>query len=334
MVGKMREQIPKTEVGTIDNGIKTDEIKKEELNELALYFDSIRLNKPLDCLSQFICPHLVGSEWMDIRKATLLMLLTQNDSVTRMRLHVLLVGSAGTGKTEKLLWWRENLDAVMINGELASKTGLVGDARGNRVTPGLLADYDGNVVCIDELDKMNTRDQSGLLQAMEEGQYIIVKGKHRQPFRAEVRVIGACNELGLIQRPLLDRFDFIYFCTTASREERAEQTPRIVDSFFGKEQDEYKIVKKYVQWLGDFNPIIMPEDRIDVVDTIQKYILNAKEVEIEKVSYRSLEMSILRAAWAMAKLQKKNINKQDVIEAIIFKDRVLRKLYKVKYGKQ
>jgi len=171
---------------------------------------------------------------------------------------------------------------------------------------------------------------SGLLQAMEEGQYIIVKGKHRQPFKAEVRVIGSVNEIDKVQKPLLDRFDFVYRCKIANREDRAEQTPKIVDSFIGKTDEEItKILRGYINWLGDFTPVIMPENRADVVEAIQTYLLKSKGVEIEKVSYRSLEMSILRIAWAMAKLQKKNIERQDVIEAIVFKDKILKRLYGV-----
>jgi len=301
--------------------------------ELIAYFTDIcngAEGNPLEYLSQFICSHLVGDEWIDIRKALLLQLLTQNDTKKRMRLHTILVGVAGSGKTEVMLWWRENMEGILVNGELCSKTGLVGDARGNRVSAGLLADYDGHFVLVDEIDKMPIRDQNGLLQAMEEGQYIIIKGKHRQPFKAEVRVIGSTNELEKIQKPLLDRFDFVYRCTMADREERAKQTAKIVDAFIGKTDEEIAgMLRGYVKWLGDFSPMILPDDRADVVRAIQTYILKAKEVEIEKVSYRSLELSILRIAWAMAKLQRKNIEKQDVVEAIVFKDRILRKIYGV-----
>lgn len=304
----------------------------EELpQELIDYFQNIcdgREGKPLDYLSQLICPHLVGREWIDIRKAGLLMLLTQDDTKTRMRLHMLLVGEPGTGKTELLLWWKENLEGILVNAELCSKTGLVGDARGSKITPGLLADYDSNFVLTDELDKMLARDQNGLLQAMEEGQYTIVKGKHRQTFQAEVRIIGSTNDIEKIQKPLLDRFDFVFKCSTASREDRIEQTPKIVQTFMGIGAKDYaKILRGYVHWIGDFSPVILPEHQETVVKTLQTYIKKAKNIEIEKISYRSLELSILRIAWAMAKLQKRNITRDDVVDAIIFKNNILKELY-------
>ena len=311
-----------------------DEEKTNSDSELDMYFQNIcngSEGNPLDYLSQLICPHLVGSEWVEIRKAGLLMLVTENDSTkTRMRLHMLLVGKPGTGKTEVMIWWRQNMQGILINAELCSKTGLVGDARGNKVTAGLLADYDGNFVLVDELDKMAMRDQNGLLQAMEEGRYIIVKGKHRQPFKAEVRIIGSTNELSKIQTPLVDRFDFVFKCTTATRDDRADQVGRIVDSFIGTDDEEYsKILRGYLAWLGEFSPVITPENRDTVVNTIKAYILKAKEVDIPKVSYRSLELSILRIAWAMAKIKRKNVTKEEVVDAIVFKDKILRKLYGV-----
>lgn len=307
---------------------------KDETNELDEYFQNICNDKPIEYLAQMICPHLVGKEWGEIRKAGLLTLVTGNDTTTRMRLHMLLEGKPGTGKTEYMLWWRENLQGILINAELCSKTGLVGDARGKNVTAGLLADFDGNFVMADELDKMSMKDQNGLLQAMEEGQYIIVKGKHRQAFKAEVRVIGSTNDLDKIQRPLLDRFDFVYTCSTATKEDRAEQLETIVNSFMGEGATEYgKIVRGYVEWIGDFSPVIKPEDRSGVVKTLKKYLLEVKKgFQIEKVSYRSLELSILRIAWAMAKLKKKNINSQDVAEAIMLKHRILKNLYGMEDG--
>jgi len=280
-------------------------------------------------LANYISPHLVGKEWEDIRKSGLLMLVSETDiSKTRHRLHELLIGKPGTGKTELMLWWRENLQGILINGEFASKAGLTGDARGKKVTPGLLADYNGNFVLVDELDKMAIKDQNGLLQAMEEGQYFVVKGKHRTPFTAEIRVIGSTNEISKIQRPLLDRFDFVYHCKTASRAERADNVKRITNSFFGdNEAERVHWLKGYLSWIGDFNPMREPKCKDSIDHLIEKYIVDRREIEIESVSYRSLEYSILRIAWGIAKLEKKNVTDTEVFSAIIFKDRILRWLY-------
>jgi len=280
-------------------------------------------------LANYISPHLVGKEWEDIRKSGLLMLVSELDtSKTRHRMHELLIGRPGTGKTEMMLWWREKLQGILINGEFVSKAGLTGDARGKNVTKGLLSEYNGNFVLIDELDKMNLVDQNSLLQSMEEGQYFIVKGKHREACVAEIRVIGSTNDLSKIQRPLLDRFDFVYHCKTSTRTERAENVSRITKSFFGDSEAEHvHYLKGYLSWVGDYNPTRLPSD-VDAIDhLIEKYIVDRREIEMESVSYRSLEYSILRIAWGIAKLQKKNVTDKEVMSAIIFKDRILRWLY-------
>jgi len=294
-------------------------------NELKDYFKKISGDQPVEYLSQFICPYLVGDDWYWIRKATLLLLVTQEgNSSVRSRLHILISGPAGCGKTEFLLWSRRYLGGVFINAELTSKVGLVGDARGKSIKPGLLADYGNNVILIDELDKMPIRDQNGLLQAMEEGRYTIVKGRFREDFDAEVRVIGSTNTLDKIQNPLLDRFDFILYVRPAARGIRADNVGKIVDSFIGHEENKYvKIIKEYLKWVEDYNTVISDDDVIK--DIIGKYILGTR-TKIDQVSYRSLELSILRIAYAMAKLERKNIGIGHVKDAIVLKDQMLRNL--------
>lgn len=284
------------------------------------------MNNPVEYLSQFICPHLVGTNWQNVRKATLFLLVTHESNVNqRIRLHILLKGSAGTGKTVFLSFIKDNLQGVMINAEMTSKTGLVGDARGKNISSGLLHSYDGNIVNIDELDKMNVVDQGGLLQAMEEGSYMIVKGQHRQRFKAEIRAIASVNEISKIMKPLRDRFDFHFDCVMSTRRERAGQTKRIVDSFFKKQEKEMVMVlQAYLLWIGDFKPDVEDEQNYnEAVKRLADYIRRT-ETKIDELSYRSLELSVLRIAWALAKIHKRNIHADDVTEAVLFKDHLLK----------
>ncbi|RLJ04918.1 MAG: hypothetical protein DRP18_04080 [Candidatus Aenigmatarchaeota archaeon] len=301
------------------------------MEKIEQLFEELTKNNPLEILSEFIAPHLIGEEWKDIRKAILLMMATQNDGQQRMRLHTLLWGKAGTGKTELLLSLQKLFGGIIVNAEHTSKVGLVGDARGG-MTPGLLADYDGNLVLLDELDKMSGKDQAGLLQAMEEGYYTIVKGRHRERFKAEVRVVATANNINKITKPLLDRFDFIFEVRTMPREERAEGVKTIVENFFGNgEKKGHKVLRAYLNWISDFEPMIEEGDTPIVVEMLKRYILLTKTA-IDEVSYRNLELSILRIAYAMAKLEKSNIKPKYVEEAIVFKDRMLKRLVGVVDG--
>ena len=291
------------------------------------YFKIIAKENPLEFLSKHICPYLVGTQWDLIRKCALLMGVTKDRSNMRMRLHLLLWGGPGTGKSEFLNWYQQKMDGVLINSELTSKTGLVGDARGKTIHPGLLARCNGSILLVDELDKMSVQDQNGLLQAMEEGEYVITKGKNRQVFKAEVRVIATCNDIKKIQQPLVDRFDFPFKVSRISKIQRAEYVSDIIDSFMGKNSKDYSsVVKAYLDWAKNAKTRIEPEDEPAIKKAIKNYILNLDE-KFAGLSYRSLEFSILRVAYAIALLERSKITKEHIESAIEIKDKVFKNFY-------
>lgn len=288
------------------------------------YFQIIAKENPVDFLSKHICPYLVGTQWDIIRKCALLLGVTNDRPNLRMRLHILLIGGPGTGKSEFLGWWQQKMDGVLINSELTSKTGLVGDARGKTIHPGLLAQCNGSVLLADELDKMSITDQNGLLQTMEEGEYVITKGKNRQVFKAEVRVIASCNDLSKLTQPLIDRFDFTFNVERVSRIQRAEYVSDIIDSFMGKDAKDYSlVVKAYLDWARTAKTRIDPDDETAIKKAIKDYILNA-EANIDGISYRSLEFSILRIAYAVALLERSKIQERHINFAIDLKDTILK----------
>jgi len=288
------------------------------------YFQIISRENPLEFLSKHICPYLVGTQWDIIRKCALLLGVTNDRPNMRMRLHILLCGGPGTGKSEFLGWWQQKMNGILINSELTSKTGLVGDARGKTIHPGLLAQCNGNVLLADELDKMSANDQNGLLQTMEEGEYVITKGKNRQTFKAEIRVIATCNDINKIQQPLVDRFDFPFKVERVSRIQRAEYVSDIIDSFMGKNAKDYSlVVKGYLDWARTAKTRIDPNEESAIKKAIKDYILNT-DANIEGISYRSLEFSILRIAYALALLERSKIQEHHINFAIELKDKILK----------
>jgi len=305
-----------------------EELKKieEEIEEYEDEIDRLMgnlVNKvdPLEFFSKYMFPEIIGEQYNDVRKAALLMLASQRDLRKRTRIHILLVGPPGCGKTEILLWMQRKLRAYFINAEYASKIGLAGDARGKEVTPGALAEAHGGIIAIDELDKMSIKDQSALLQAMEEGQYTIIKGKHREKFKAEVRVIATANDIDRIQKPLRDRFDFIFELKPPNREERAENASALIEQFFGEyELPKEQVFYEYLSWIQNFEP--KPEN-IEIMKKVMRSYLNLTNKDISEASYRSLELSILRIAYALAKLKRSNITPVHLVQAIQLKDSTL-----------
>jgi len=315
----------------IDQGEDEPDIEEEQEREHIeyqgeseeLFRDILARYDPMDYFGNFLFPDVVGDQYGDIRKAVLLSMTSHAYRGKRSRIHVILVGKAGTGKSEILLWLQSYMGAYFVNAEFASKVGLTGDASGREITPGALAEASGNTMCIDELDKMSYKDQNALLQSMEEGRYTIIKGKHRQRFDAEVRVVATANDLSKIQIPLLDRFDFVFELTLPSRKERAENAPSLIDQFFGvSEESNELILHAYLRWLSDADPKITGEE-LEGMKTLIKSYINLTSKEISEMSYRSLELGILRTANALAKLSKRDVEATDVLTAIFFKDSTL-----------
>lgn len=317
------DEDPDLELNNNDNGYDYVEVLDEELSlhqeQLnQIFTEIVNTQDVLEFFSKYLFPEIVGEQYEDVRKAVLLTLASHRDLRKRTRIHVLLIGAAGCGKSEILLWLKNKLGAYFVNAEHASKVGLAGDARGKEITPGALAEAHGMLMAIDELDKMSYKDQSALLQAMEEGQYTIIKGKHRDRFKAEVRVVAAANEKDKIQKPLLDRFDFVFELKTPSKQERAENVDKLVDAFFGLgDAPNDKILKEYLAWIQNFEPSV---ENIDTIKQVMRSYINLTNTDISEKSYRSLELSILRVAYALAKLEKKNITPEHVVRAIKLKD--------------
>jgi len=318
------ETVSKTE--SVSEPISQNEIQNTNVEQkledgLSDVFERILAESdPIEVFSRYLFPEIVGEQYDFVRKAVLLMLVTQYDTAKRNRIHILLVGEPGCGKTEILSWVAQKFYGIFVNAEHTSKVGLTGDARGKEVVPGVLAEAHGRILCIDELDKMSSNDQSALLQSMEEGVYTIVKGLHRQRFNAEVRVLASANKIENISKPLLDRFDFVIRLEHPDKEQRIRMADKLIEEFFGfYEPPKHKVLIEYLSWIQDFEPKVSKESLEKIKKVIKAY-LNLENVDVKGKSIRSFELSILRIAKAIAKLRKEDLNERHIAEAIRLKD--------------
>ncbi|AEC52241.1 MCM2/3/5 family DNA replication licensing factor [Pyrococcus sp. NA2] len=180
-----------------------------------------------------IAPSIVG---MDIEKKVIAWALFSGDDLdtpaghVRKRVHVLLFGDAGTGKSEIIKFAAEIAPkGVWVSGTHSSGVGLtaaIDSMDGKRVLrAGALVIGDRGVVALDELDKMKDEDHDKLLDALEHGRFPFNKGGFHTVLMARAVVLAAANPPGgrfdlniktpleelmrTFDQPLYSRFDVI-----------------------------------------------------------------------------------------------------------------------------
>jgi len=259
--------------------------------------------------SRKINPFIKGMD--RARKACLLTLTSsQGKGPKRGRIHTLLVGPPGTGKTDIRNWIKHRLGAIGA-GPRSSEVGLKYDARGEG-TPGALAQAHKGVLVLDELEKFKKAQRASLLESMEEGTYEVTVGDKRKTIPAEVRVIACCNSTDPLEDALLDRFDFIVKVEVPSREKEKEITDHIYDTWFDVGGlDAGKTLQSYLKWVRPYEPEVSGEVMEKVKEMKNTYIdLSEKEADIRE------KESLLRTAICLAKINRRDVRPEDYLKAI------------------
>ncbi|MFC1753918.1 ATP-binding protein [Thermoproteota archaeon] len=262
-----------------------------------------------DILPKMIAPEIVGFEM--VKKAVAIQLFC------RERIHILLLGDPGTGKT-KILDAATKLHPIssMGLGSGTSGAGLAVTMKGNEVIKGLLPMADQGICAIDELNLMKDDSRASLYNAMESGFVSYNKGGKHYKFDARVSVLATANPKGdrfkgtkpqelKKQLPfdpaLLSRFHLTFLVKRPGVEEFKSISKSILS---GKKQrvsgNERKFIKKYVKYANQLSEPELPK-RFEqgVVDFIGRIKQNEKEHLIE-VSPR-LVVGFMRMAQALAR---------------------------------
>jgi len=258
----------------------------------------------------FLNPLVHGLE--RARKAVVLSLVSGADDSRRKRIHVLLTGEPGTGKSDIRNFLKHEMGAVGV-GPSTTDAGLKADARGG-ITPGALNWADGGVLTIDELDKFSKGDREALLEAMEEGEYEVTKGGDQETFPAETRVVACANRVDKFSPELMDRFDFVIHLDRPSPEQEKKITDHVYRSWFGDGEETesagYRL-KKYVQYCRLYHPQVDRETLSRIIETKNRYIdLTDKEGDVRE------KETFLRVTEALAKLNRTDVTPQIFVEAI------------------
>ena len=301
-----------------------EELEKQQTNEVTLepidvssyrekFDELVKKYDMLDYWARFINPKVTGLE--KVKKALLLSIASANDKHgDRGRIHVLMHGDPGTAKSELMLWLHHFLGAKYAT-HRSSDAGLMGAGVGKEIIPGILPRADGHVICIDELDKFQAKDYAGLLEAMSDGIVTISLGvgEIEKTFKARVRVVAGCNKTDRFPPELLDRFDFKIKMESPTREDEKRIVTNLIDNWF-MEKPSYNGVelRAYLEWIKNYEPEISQQTRRIVKKLIQMYIDLRGD---EKGNIRRDE-SIMRVAYTIAKLNRREVLPEDVVRAI------------------
>jgi DNA replicative helicase MCM subunit Mcm2 (Cdc46/Mcm family) len=266
-------------------------------------------NHAEDEIREMIAPNIVGMH--AVKESVLLQLFSED------RVHVLLLGDPGTGKTDIL---RAAADLAPKSsfglGSGTSGAGLTVTVKGKEVVEGLLPMADGGLCCIDELNLLKDRDRAGLLNAMEKGFVSYDKGNKHIQVEADVKILGTANPKGdqfkgwdveslkkqvPFDPALLTRFHLVFLIRRPDTEEFKEISKKIVSGDRREVTEaEQEFVKDYIEYANSLN-VTFDDELEPMVTGFVEEIKQEEEKYLMDVSPR-LVVGAMRLAKASARL--------------------------------
>ena len=218
----------------------------------------------------------------------------------RRELHVLLIGNAGTGKSE-MLNSAISLSRTghSISSPSASKAGLLLGQQDNgsgkkELTIGPIVRANDSFITMDEFEKMSQIDSEILHTPLTDGIARYDKNGFNTPYPCRVRLIAACNPVKSIWNPskslqdntnlaptMLDRFGLIFVLTNNTLEENEAMldSEGIINAPNG--------LSNYIK---DNDMLTKQEMRIWIADA-QRYdpVMSQEGIQVFKEQYRAMQ---------------------------------------------
>jgi len=286
---------------------------KEIIQESVRTIEEIEREPKKDYISEllpYVAPHVEEVQGLDkVKVAMLLQLFSCRDLPNlRNRIHILLVGDPGTGKTVLLKWITDVGDGLYRSLRMTA-AGLGGSLRSIAYMDNkpLLQRANGKILALDEIDKLNREDLDPLLSAMEEGIVTLSGAELDVTYEAKVRIIAAANRRTKMRPELIDRFDYYRQLRKLTKREISSVIERIVDFVSTEEKSNYlevgkMIIKRLIRKRSKFIPKITDPDGVkNEIDNI----LAKTGMGLDSVRQTQ---KWLRFAYAYAKINKVNVN--------------------------
>ena len=160
----------------------------------------------IPAFADLLFPEISG--YPDVKLGLMCMMASQWDAPNqRERIHVLLHGKPGTGKSALMLPLEQNWNAKYISMD-PSAASLRADARKKDRGSQIFNKADGGIVCVDDFELM--QDKNILRDIMERGYYSDSKGGVDEEYAARCRILAATNDMHKIPMPIVNRFDLVF----------------------------------------------------------------------------------------------------------------------------
>ena len=232
----------------------------------------------LDILGSMFAPDIIGNNI--IKQGMLLCALSTNKDETQKKIHVLIIGDPGLGKSAVL---RKSIELVpnsryesAENSSGKSLTAIVEkDDESHILRTGPIPAAKGAICALNELGRMFFEDQKHLLSITQEQFFTINKHGINARIASPTAIIASANPINgewsdpekidldeiPAMKPLIDRFDLI-FVTRNIRNEQVlrDYASKKLDLYARKVIPDYILyLQKYIEYSKRFNPVLSKE---------------------------------------------------------------------------